>query len=38
MIDKSKKKLNPAVQLTKFIVVLVLYLAFLYWVKSWWGL
>ena len=38
MIDKSKKKLNPAVQWTKFIVVLVLYLAFLYWVKSWWGL
>ena len=26
------------VQWTKFIVVLVLYLLFLYWVKSWWGL
>ena len=38
MIDKNKKKLNPVVQWTKFIVVLVLYLAFLYWVKSWWGL
>ena len=38
MIDKEKKKLNPVVQWTKFIVVLVLYLLFLYWVKSWWGL
>ena len=38
MIDKNKKKLNPVVQWTKFIIVLVLYLAFLYWVKSWWGL
>ena len=35
---KEKKKLNPVVQWTKFIVVLVLWLAFLYWVKSWWGL
>lgn len=26
------------VQWTKFIVVLALYLLFLYWVKSWWGL
>ena len=26
------------VQWAKFIVVLVLYLLFLYWVKSWWGL
>ena len=25
-------------QWTKFIIVLVLYLLFLYWVKSWWGL
>ena len=25
-------------QWAKFIVVLVLYLLFLYWVKSWWGL
>lgn len=38
MIDKKKKNLNPAVQWTKFIVVLVIWLAFLYWVKSWWGL
>ena len=38
MIDKDKEKLNPKKQWTKFIVVLVLYLAFLYWVKSWWGL
>ena len=38
MIDKEKEKLNPVVQWAKFIVVLLLYLAFLYWVKSWWGL
>ena len=38
MIDKEKAKLNPKVQWTKFIVVLVLYLLFLYWVGSWWGL
>ena len=38
MIDKTKKKLNPKVQWAKFIGVLVLYLLFLYWVKSWWGL
>ena len=38
MIDKTKKKLNPKVQWAKFIAVLVLYLLFLYWVKSWWGL
>ena len=38
MIDKKKEKLNPKVQWTKFLVVLALYLAFLYWVKSWWGL
>ena len=36
MIDKKKEKLNPKVQWTKFLVVLALYLAFLYWVKSWW--
>ena len=35
---EKKKKLNMKVQWTKFIVVLVLYLLFLYWVKSWWGL
>ena len=34
MIDKKKEKLNPKVQWTKFLVVLALYLAFLYWVKS----
>lgn len=38
MIDKEKAKWNPKVQWAKFIVVLVLYLVFLYWVKSWWGL
>ena len=38
MIDKSKKKLNMKWQWTKFIVVTVLFLLFLYWVKSWWGL
>ena len=38
MIDKKKEKLNPAKQWAKFIVVLILYLAFLYWLKSWWGL
>jgi signal peptidase I len=35
---ETKKKLNPTVQWAKFIAVLVLYLLFLYWVKSWWGL
>ena len=38
MIDKEKAKLNMKVQWTKFIVVLVLYLIFLYWLKSWLGL
>ncbi|MBO4314667.1 MAG: S26 family signal peptidase [Prevotella sp.] len=38
MIDKEKAKLNMKVQWAKFIVVLALYLLFLYWVKSWWGL
>ncbi len=38
MIDKKKEKLNPAKQWAKLIVVLALYLLFLYWVKSWWGL
>ena len=38
MIDKSKKKLNMKVQWTKFTVAAVLYLLFLYWVESWWGL
>ena len=35
---EKKKEFNPIVQWTKFIVVLVLYLLFLWWVKSWWGL
>ena len=34
----KKEKKNMKVQWAKFIVVLVLYLLFLYWVKSWWGL
>ena len=38
MIDKRKAKLNMKWQWTKFIIVLVLYLAFLLWVKSWLGL
>ncbi len=38
MIDKQRAKLNMKVQWTKFIVVTVLYLLFLLWVKSWWGL
>ena len=35
---KKKNEINPRKQWLKFIVVLVLYLAFLFWVKSWWGL
>ena len=35
---EKKKKNNPKVQWAKFIAALVLYLLFLYWVKSWWGL
>ena len=38
MIDKEKQKLNMKVQWAKFAVVIVLYLAFLLWVKSWLGL
>ena len=34
----KKKELNMKKQWAKFIVALVLYLLFLYWVKSWWGL
>jgi signal peptidase I len=34
----KKEKQNPGKQWAKFIIVLVLYLLFLYWVKSWWGL
>ena len=38
MIDKQKAKLNPMKQWTKFTAVLIVYLLFLYWVKSWLGL
>jgi signal peptidase I len=38
MIDKEKQKLNMKVQWTKFAIVTVLYLLFLLWVGSWWGL
>ena len=38
MEKREKKKLNIKVQWAKFICVLVLYLLFLYWVGSWWGL
>lgn len=38
MISKRNKEKNPKKQWTKFIVVLILYLLFLFWVKSWWGL
>lgn len=38
MIDKEKNQLNPRKQWTKFIIVTILYLAFLLWVESWWGL
>ena len=37
-MKQKKEKLNPKKQWAKFIVVLVLYLLFLFWVKSWWGL
>ena len=38
MIDKEKAKLNMKVQWAKFVGALVLYLLFLLWVKSAWGL
>ncbi len=38
MEDLKKKKLNMKKQWTKFIVVLMLYLLFLYWINGWWGL
>ena len=38
MEKREKKKLNIKVQWAKFICVIVLYLLFLYWVDSWWGL
>ena len=38
MSKKKQKGINPRVQWTKFVIVTLLYLAFLYWVGSWWGL
>ena len=38
MTDKERKTLDPFKQWVKFTVAAVLYLVFLYWVKSWWGL
>ena len=38
MNKREKKKLNMKKQWIKFIIVLVFYLLFLYWVKSWLGL
>ncbi len=38
MIDKQKQKLNMKVQWTKFAIVTAIYLLFLFWVESWWGL
>ncbi len=38
MVDKEKAKLNMKKQWTKFIIVLLLYVAFLIWVKSWLGI
>jgi len=38
MEKREKQKLNMKKQWTKFIIVLVLYLLFLFWVKSWLGL
>ena len=38
MEKSEKKKLNMKKQWTKFVLVMVCYLLFLYWVKSWLGL
>lgn len=38
MENLDKKKLNMKVQWTKFIVIMILYLIFLYWINGWWGL
>ena len=38
MTRKKKKELDPRKQRAKFIIVALLYLAFLFWVESWWGL
>ena len=34
----KKKKTNMKIQWAKCVIVTVMYLLFLYWVKSWWGL
>ena len=36
--EKEETPLDPRKQWAKFIIVTVLYLLFLYWVGSWWGL
>ncbi len=36
--DKDTGKIDPRKQWAKFIIVTMLYLLFLYWVGSWWGL
>ena len=38
MEQKQRKNLNMKKQWAKCITVIVLYLSFLLWVKSWWGL
>lgn len=38
MAKRKEKQVNKKKQWTKCIIVLVLYLLFLLWVKSWWGL
>ncbi len=38
MATKEKKEINPRCQWTKFVVATILYLLFLVWVESWWGL
>ena len=38
MIDKRKANINKKKQLIKFLIVLIPYLLFLFWVKSWLGL
>ena len=38
MATKEKKELNPRCQWTKFTVATILYLRFLVWVESLWGL
>ncbi|UKK50951.1 signal peptidase I [Prevotella sp. E13-17] len=38
MEKREKKKLNMKVQWTKFVIVMILWLLFLYWLESWLGL